>query len=110
MRHAASALILLGALSLALPASAAEQAPRIEQLHEPVAEAAGVSLAAACANLVYFPVRFAVTVASAEVGGVTGWLTGGDRAAARSVWDSTKGQAFLTPGILQGRERLRFGE
>jgi len=67
------------------------------------------SAAAAASNIVYFPLRLAITIVTAEVGGLTGWLTGGDEAAARAVWRGTQGQAYITPEVIEGRERLRFG-
>jgi hypothetical protein len=68
-----------------------------------------LSLAAAAINLVYFPARLLVTVATAGVGGFAGWMSGGDCASAHAVWNATEGQAFITPRILEGRERLQFG-
>ncbi len=73
------------------------------------AQAAGMSLLAAVTNVVYFPIRLGVTICTAGVGGLTGWLTGGDRASARAVWNLTDGQPFVTPAMLEGRERWRFG-
>jgi hypothetical protein len=83
--------------------------PQAMEAEEGPPPGAGASLAAALSNVVYFPLRFTITVATAEVGGFTGWMTGGDRAAAHAVWWSTEGQAYITPGVLEGRERLRFG-
>src|SRR5574337_595202 len=52
---------------------------------------AGASLAAAFANVIYFPIRFTVTVLTAGIGGFTGWMTGGYEPAADAVWESTDG-------------------
>jgi hypothetical protein len=109
MKHAASTVVFVAALASALPAWGAPQGARLEEVTPHPAQAAGIGLGAALVNVVYFPVRLAVTVATAEVGGLTGFFTGGDSASAGSVWSSTNGQAFITPAILEGRERLRFG-
>jgi len=109
MRHVACAVLLLGAVTTALPASAAPQQARLEDVTPHPAQAAGMSLLAAVVNVVYFPVRFAVTAVTGEIGGLTGWLTGGDVPAARSIWSSTDGQAYIKPAILEGRDHLRFG-
>jgi hypothetical protein len=108
MKHVACALGLLVAVAVVSPAWAAEQAPQLGPATPP-AQAAGYSLAAAAANLLYFPGRFAVSLLTAELGGFTGWMTGGDQQAAHSVFHLTEGQAFITPAVLEGREPLRFG-
>jgi hypothetical protein len=109
MKHVACAMLFLGAVAVANPASAAPQQARLEEVTPHPAQAAGMSLLAALVNVVYFPVRFAVTAVTGEVGGLAGWLTGGDIPAAHSIWSSTDGQAYVKPAILEGRERLRFG-
>jgi hypothetical protein len=108
MRNVACTLAFLLVLAAALPASAAPQAPQLEPPPRP-AQAAGFSLAAAGANIFYFPARFALTVVMAELGGLTGAMTGGDSRSARAVCNLTQGQAFITPGVLEGHEALRFG-
>ncbi len=83
--------------------------PEVTQAVAPPAPDAGASLLAALSNLVYFPLRFTISLVTAEVGGFTGWMTGGDEAAAEAVWQSTEGQAFVPPEVIEERERLRFG-
>ena len=118
MKKACCALLLTLVLAAALSVSAAAQAMAGEEEEDlsqgsegPRTYVAGgwPSFLAAASNIVYVPVRFAITIVTAEVGGLTGWLTGGDRAAAQAVWHSTEGQAYLTPDVIEGRERLRFG-
>jgi len=109
MRRLACALTVCGALTAAVPVWAAPQGARLEQVSPHPAQAAGVSLAAAVTNLVYMPLRLVLTVVSAEVGGVAGWLTGGNEQSAEAVWGATAGQVLITPAIIEGRERLRFG-
>ena len=109
MKYAASTVVLVATLATALPVWGAQQGARLEEVTPHPAQAAGISLGAALTNVVYFPLRLAVTIATAEVGGLTGFFTGGDAASASSVWSSTNGQAFITPAILEGREPLHFG-
>jgi hypothetical protein len=108
----ASALLL--AVVMATPAWSANEVPAglmtpPQAMKLGLTPNAGASLAAAVANVVYFPVRFALTVVTAEVGGFVGWMTGGDAGAAHALWQSTEGQAYITPDVIEGRERLRFG-
>jgi hypothetical protein len=107
--------VLLG-LAVAVPVWSAEPMVAEETTSAPPADVtaayqphAGPSVLAALANIVYFPLRFTVTLVTAEAGGLTGWATGGDAGAAQAVWRATDGQAFLRPEVLEGRERLRFG-
>ena len=109
MKHGACAMLLAATMASALPAWGAPQQVQLEEVTPHPAQAAGISLAAAALNLFYVPVRFAVTVVTAEVGGLTGWLTGGDVPSARSIWAATDGQPYIKPAILEGSERLRFG-
>ncbi len=101
-------------VTVALPAWSAEDL-EVEQMNTPLhyveqpPPGAGASLLAALTNLAYFPVRFAITLVTAEVGGFTGWMTGGNEAAAHAVWQSTEGPAYVQPEVLEGRARLQFG-
>jgi len=108
MRRAAWTIVFTLALMWASRAPAAPQAPIVEAESAPAQEV-GLSLASAATNIAFFPVRLALTIVTAEVGGLTGFLTGGDRLSAGSVWDSTDGPGYITPAIMQGREPLRFG-
>ena len=116
MKRLSCALGVLLALLVAAPVwsvetTVVEEAPPVPAADVPPAYQphAGHSVLAALANVVYFPLRLVVTLVTAEAGGLTGWATGGDKAAANAVWQSTDGQAFLRPEVLDGRERLRFG-
>lgn len=80
--------------------SATETMP---EAHEP---APGAALAAAVLNVVFMPLRLAVTVVFAELGGVTGLLNGGDQQAAKDVWNLVGGRNFLTPAFVQGKEQM----
>ncbi len=100
--------MLVLTMMLGLPAWAgAEQMNPSASLQPP--PGIGASFFAALTNVAYFPVRFAITLVTAEVGGFTGWMTGGNEPAAYAVWQSTEGQAYVQPEVLEGRQRLRFG-
>lgn len=113
MRQVCCGLIVLLGVMTAIPAWSYEYAteemttPAVMRPVEP--PDAGASLLAAVSNLVYFPLRFTISLVTAEVGGFTGWMTGGDEPAAEAVWASTEGQPFIPPEVIEGRERLRFG-
>lgn len=109
MKKAACVVVLVAIVMVPMSAWAAEQAPRLEQLAPHPAQAVGISIGAAVTNLVYFPVRLAITAVTAGLGGLTGWLTGGDRSSSEAVWNATEGQAFITADMLEGHEALRFG-
>lgn len=70
----------------------------------------GAAALAAIGNVVYAPVRLALTVFNAGAGGATGHLTMGDRQAAADVWGLGSGPGFLQPEMLIGRESLEVGE
>jgi hypothetical protein len=54
-------------------------------------------------SLFYFPLKLAVGVSGAVLGGVSGWATGGDERAAEGVWrPMTGGTYFITPQVLDG--------
>lgn len=117
MKKRCCALVIALALAAALPMSAVAQAmadeeevPQTTDARRNYVPGAWSGFAAAASNLVYFPLRLAITIVTAEAGGLTGWLTGGDNGAARAVWHGTDGQAYITPEVIEGRERLRFGD
>jgi len=97
------------ALGWATSIAAMPQNPDLEVAPARPAQEVGVSLAAAAINIVYFPARFVITAVSGGIGGLTAWMTGGDQRSAQAIWNATEGQAFVTPEILEGRERLQFG-
>jgi hypothetical protein len=70
----------------------------------------GMAALAAVSNVVYAPVRFAVTVVNAAVGGVTGLLTLNDVSAADDVFAIGTGPGFLQPEMLSGQRSVEAGE
>ena len=79
---------------------AAAHDPSDERVRKP-----GYSLAAALSNILYVPVRLALTVVGAQLGAVTGFLTAGNIKAAgdvASVFDCTQ---FLQPEHVEGSEQ-----
>jgi hypothetical protein len=70
--------------------------------------APGAALASAALNVVFVPMRLAVTVLFAGIGGLTGLLNGGDEQAANDIWGMVGGRNFLTPAFIQGEEPLRL--
>ena len=56
----------------------------------------------------YAPVKFALAVGAAPVGGVAGFVTGGNERAAEGIWRPTVGGSyFVTPGAFDGTEPFR---
>jgi hypothetical protein len=72
----------------------------------------GSAALAAVGNIIFMPVRVAGAALGAELGGLTGWLTAGNRNAARDIWrlPPFDGQMYLQPEMMYGEEPLDFGE
>ncbi|HEY8517186.1 MAG TPA: hypothetical protein VIS07_16885 [Candidatus Binatia bacterium] len=69
-----------------------------------------LSLGSLLINTVFFPVKLAVGIVGAEIGGLAGAMNGGDQEAARGVWNvTTDGSYFVTPAALDGREQFTLG-
>lgn len=88
---------------------AAEQNPQLEVREYRPSHEVSNAIAAGMFNVVYVPVRFAVTSVMAGLGGTLGWLNGGDCRSAKAIWENTDGQAYITPRMLERHERVRFG-
>lgn len=69
----------------------------------------GPAIGAAASNIVFAPVRIAVTIIGAGLGGLTGFLTAGNVDAASDIWALFDGQNYLSPEVMTGEEQLRFG-
>jgi hypothetical protein len=81
----------------------------VEEYHSAGAEF-GMGVAATVTNIFYHPVRMAVGVVGAAVGGFQGWITGGDLRTARSMWRPTvEGDYFIRPDHFDRTERYEWG-
>jgi len=70
----------------------------------------GMGVASTIFSVFYTPVRLVVGVVGAGLGGVEGWLTGGDLRTARSMWRPTvEGDYYVRPDHLDGTERFEVG-
>lgn len=97
--------VVVVALSALVGANTTVAAEELTEVHQP---APGAALGAAALNVIFMPLRLAVTVVFAELGGVTGLLTGGDERAAKDVWGMVGGRNFITPAFVQGKEPMRL--
>jgi hypothetical protein len=80
----------------------------VEEYHSAGAEM-GMGVASTILSVFYTPVRLAVGVVGAGLGGVEGWLTGGDLRTARSMWRPTvEGDYFIRPDHLDKTERYEW--
>jgi hypothetical protein len=80
----------------------------VEETPEARKPAPAAALGAAALNVVFFPLRLVVTVLFAELGGLTGLMTGGNEQAAHDVWSLVGGRNFLTPEFVAGKETMRL--
>jgi len=78
---------------------------RTQQTSRDLAVESSMSVGAAAASIVYFPVKFAVGVVGALLGGFGGFVTGGNERTAEGVWRPlTGGTYFITPDVLEGQQ------
>ena len=99
--HSAMVAVLLA--TLVHTASLAQEAAPVVRTHNP-----RLVITAMLINIVYVPVRFALTGVGAVLGGFAGFITFGDRAAAESMWGLTDGSMVITPEMLEGTEQFHF--
>ena len=72
-------------------------------------EEAGLALGAAALNVFYTPCKAVVAVGGLFVGGVVGFLTGGDTRAAYALWvPAASGTYLVRPSHLDGSQPLEF--
>jgi hypothetical protein len=80
----------------------------VEDYHSAGAEW-GMGVASTVLSIFYTPVRLTVGIVGAGLGGVEGWLTGGDLRTARSMWRPTvEGDYFIRPDHLDRTEHYEF--
>ena len=74
------------------------------------AAALDLSLGSMMINTIFFPVKLAIGLVGAELGGLAGAMNGGDIEAAAGVWNvTTDGSYFITPADLDGRGSVQLG-
>lgn len=96
--------VAAGALVALLSSAAAAQQPApIVRSHNP-----GLAAGAALIDLVYMPLRLLTTAAGGMLGGLVGFITLGDKAAAESIWALTNGSQVVTPEMLEGTEQFHW--
>jgi len=96
-------VLLAAACSTLLAAPAVAQEHRIQRTRNPRLVGTAVMI-----NLVYVPARLALIAVGGVLGGLAGFITLGDRAAAESIWGLTDGSAVITPEMLEGTEEFHF--
>ncbi|MCS6925629.1 MAG: hypothetical protein NZ578_06980 [Candidatus Binatia bacterium] len=82
-------------------AQQAQSTPQAQQESRPLGIELARGIAAPLLSAVYTPVKFSLGVTGAVLGGVSGFLTGGNERAAEGVWRPlTGGTYFITPQLL----------
>lgn len=84
-------------------AAIAQETPPIQRSHNPRLVGTAVLI-----NLVYVPFRIGMFALGGVLGGLTGFITLGDSAAAESMWGLTDGSAVVTPEMLEGTEQFHW--
>jgi hypothetical protein len=96
-RGAFLALVLLGGLAGARPASAG------------YLEDAGWGSLTMLTNVIYMPAKLCYAALGGVTGGLALALTAGDMETAETVWVTTMGGTYVvTPGMLRGEESIAF--
>ena len=79
----------------------AEEAQSQQMQSKPLGTEFAKGVVSPLLSVVYFPVKFAVGTAGAILGGVSGWMTGGNIRAAEGIWRPTVGGTyFITPQVI----------
>ena len=98
MRRLTAAVVLLGLVASARPASAITQG-----------EEAGRALASVGLNIFYIPAKAVMAVLGLVAGGFVGVVTGGDERASYAVLvPVTSGTWFVTPDHVDGSKPIEF--
>ena len=105
MKILGRAIAVLAVAALFASAAAADELFPQEEERTP-----GAALAAAAGNIVFLPVRMAISLVGGGLGAATGFMTAGNYDAADDVWHLFRGHNILTPEIVQGKEAPRFGD
>ena len=104
----AARIVVIACAGAMLVAGSVQAQLQREQPREPHPGAAAL---AAAGNILFMPIRFALTTVGAELGGLTGWLTAGNVNAAHDIWrlPPFDGQTYLQPEMMYGEEPLDIG-
>ena len=94
---------------VALALSAASVSAQLQPVQRRVPRPGSAALAAT-GNIIFMPLRLAFTTLGAGLGGLTGWLTAGNKGAANDIWGLFDGQGYLQPDMMYGEEPLEFGD
>ena len=98
MRRLTAAIVLLGLVASARPASALTQG-----------EEAGRAIASVGLNIFYVPAKAVMAVLGMVAGGFVGVATGGDERASYAVLvPVTSGTWFVTPDHIEGSRPIEF--
>ncbi len=99
------AIVMLGVIVVGTPAFA-ENGRTVEVYHS-AGEEFGMALGASLLSALYTPVRLVYGIVGAELGGIQGFLTGGDKRAADGAWRVTvEGDYFIRSDHFDGSERF----
>lgn len=106
MRAVRIALTVVAGAMLYVASAQAQLAPVQNREPQP-----GAAALAAAGNIIFVPVRFVLAAVGGELGGLTGWLTAGNKNAAHDIWrlPPFDGQIFLQPEMMNGEEPLDVG-
>jgi hypothetical protein len=116
MMRALVVVAMLGVVVAGTPACAEEMASegaqrpgRTVEVYHSAGEEFGMALGASLLSVLYTPVRLVYGVVGAGLGGVQGWVTGGNRRAADGMWRvTTEGDYYVRPDHFDGSERFDF--
>src|SRR5262245_47372080 len=100
-------LVILTVSFIGLPSASWAQAQQMQSPQEAPPKSMGMEFAKGLVSpvlsVVYFPVKLAVGISGAVLGGVSGWATGGNQRAAEGIWRPlTGGTYFITPQVIDG--------
>ncbi|MGE0683002.1 MAG: hypothetical protein AB7P69_19130 [Candidatus Binatia bacterium] len=80
-----------------------QQPPAKHEQSRPLAPEFAKGIISPILSVLYFPLKFSVGAVGAVVGGVSGWMTGGNIRAAEGIWrPMTGGTYFITPQVMDG--------
>lgn len=102
------AVAILGVLVVGSPTCAESSGPgRTVEVYHSAGEEFGMALGASLLSAIYAPVRLVYGIVGAELGGIQGFLTGGNQRAANGAWRVTvEGDYYIRPEHFDGAERF----